>query len=82
MTSRTTRRRTPHQRVGPRTEILEKLPVEEREVLVLSSFYGLARDEIAGIIDTSVDAVDALMRRAQSHLRVLLTGDAGNLRAA
>jgi DNA-directed RNA polymerase specialized sigma24 family protein len=53
-------------------EILEYLPDEEREVLVLSSFYGLARDEVAGIIGESVAAVDGLMRRARADLHVLL----------
>jgi DNA-directed RNA polymerase specialized sigma24 family protein len=59
------------------TAILDRLPESEREVLILANFYGLARDEIAGIIGSSVDGVDALMRRALTHLRFLLSS--GNL---
>jgi DNA-directed RNA polymerase specialized sigma24 family protein len=70
-----------HQPAVP-TEILDRLPVEEQEVLVLSSFYGLAKDEIASLLGASVGAVDTLLRRAQQDLRLLLTTRMPGARAA
>jgi DNA-directed RNA polymerase specialized sigma24 family protein len=64
------------------TAILEHLPLEEREVLILSSFYGLARDEIAGVMGASADMVDALRRRAVEHLRYVLTSGRSQVAAA
>ncbi len=48
------------------------MPPEEQEIVILSSFYGLAKEEIAGIMGASVSAVDRLMTRAVEHLRSLL----------
>jgi len=62
--------------------VLAHLPEEEREVLILSKFYGLARDEIAGIIGSSVDVVDALMSRAVADLRRVLTSGSMRVQAA
>jgi len=62
--------------------ILEHLPLEEREVLILSSFYGLARDEIGSLIGASADMVDALLRRATEHLRYVLTAGRSQIAAA
>lgn len=64
------------------TALLNHLPLEEREVLILSSFYGLARDEIGSVIGASADMVDALMRRAAEHLRYLLTSGRSQVAAA
>ena len=64
------------------TALLNRLPLEEREVLILSSFYGLACDEIASIIGASADMVDALKRRAVQHLRYLLTSGRSQVAAA
>ena len=64
------------------TALLNRLPLEEREVLILSSFYGLARDEIASILGASADMVDALKRRATEHLRYLLTSGRSQVAAA
>ena len=55
-------------------DVLSQLPVEEREVLVLWKYYGLARDEIASIIGSSVEVVDALLRHGVADLRRALTG--------
>ena len=82
MTPRTPRRRAHLPPVHPDPNVLEQLAPEEEEVLVLSSFYGLAKDEIASVLGASVDAVDALFRSGCSHLRVLLAGRDGDLRAA
>ena len=62
--------------------LLNNLPLEEREVLILSSFYGLARDEIGAIIGASADMVDALLRRATEHLRFVLTAGRSQIAAA
>ena len=55
-------------------DVLAHLPLEEREVLILWKYYGLARDEIASVIGSSVEAVDALLRNAVADLRHVLTG--------
>ena len=55
-------------------DVLAHLPLEEREVLILWKYYGLARDEIASVIGSSVEAVDALLRHAVYDLRRVLTG--------
>jgi DNA-directed RNA polymerase specialized sigma24 family protein len=62
--------------------VLDRLPHDEREVLILASFYGLARDEIASLIGASVDIVDALTTRAVEHLRYILTSGGLKIRAA
>jgi DNA-directed RNA polymerase specialized sigma24 family protein len=56
--------------------------MEEREVLILSNFYGLGRDEIASVIGRSVEVVDTLMRHAIIDLRRALTSDGVQNRAA
>ena len=63
-------------------DLLDRLPTEEREVLILSSFYGLARDEIASILGASVGLVDALLQRARNDLRRLLVARWPEARAA
>jgi hypothetical protein len=52
--------------------VLDRLAPEEQEILILSSFYGLAKDEIAGIVGASVSAVEHVLARAVEHLRRLL----------
>ena len=54
-------------------EVLDRIPDEEREVLILSSYYGLARDEIASIVGGSVEFVDGLLSCAREDLRLALT---------
>ena len=63
-------------------DVLAHLPVDEREVLILSKFYGLACDEIASIIGASVEVVDALMRHAVADLRRVLTSGSMRVQAA
>ena len=55
------------------TALLDRLPKTEREVLILSKYYGLARDEIASVLGSSVEVVDRLLRRALGDLRRVLT---------
>jgi len=62
--------------------VLDRLPREEREVLILANFYGLARDEIASLIGDSAEMVDALTSRAVEHLRYILTSGGLQVRAA
>jgi hypothetical protein len=54
-------------------KVLERLLPQEQEVVILSSFYGLAKDEIASIVGSSIDVVDTLLCQAKEHLRRLLT---------
>lgn len=85
MPSRTPPRRSPSQRspsAAPGLDLLERLPEDEREILILSSFYGLAKDEIASVIGVSVQWVDALAARAREHLRLLLATTWPETRAA
>jgi len=60
----------PHHGAGD--DVIDHLPPQEQEVVVLASFYGLARDEIAGVIGASVQVVDTLMSQAVEHLRRVL----------
>lgn len=52
---------------------LDKLPKNQRVAFVLSKLDGVSSQEIAGILDTSLSSVDALIHRAklnlQKHLR-------------
>lgn len=57
----------------PGDGVLEELPLVEQEVMILSHFYGLARNEIASIIGASVSVVDQLISSAVEHLRQQLT---------
>ncbi len=58
----------------PGEGILAELPPAEQEVLLLSCFYGLVRDEIAELIGASVELVDALTASAIQQLRRRLVG--------
>lgn len=53
---------------------LEKLPVRQREALVLNRFQGLRYKEIAAVMETTVSGVESLIQRALSGLRKDLTG--------
>jgi RNA polymerase sigma-70 factor (ECF subfamily) len=51
---------------------VERLPLSQREVLLLSRFVGLSHEEIARVTETSVGAVRVTLHRALSRLRDLL----------
>ena len=52
-------------------EALSRLPVEKRELIILSRFQQLRYDAIADILDCSVAAVKVRMHRAMNDLRTL-----------
>ncbi len=51
---------------------IEALPEKERFAVILREYEGLAYDEIAGALDTSVPAVKSLLFRARASLRIRL----------
>jgi RNA polymerase sigma-70 factor (ECF subfamily) len=68
------------ERTALRAEVIEqiqaallKLPPEQRLALILSDIQGLAYDEIAHTMETSLGTVKSRISRARAHLRALLT---------
>ena len=53
---------------------IERLPENQRRALVLSRFEGLAYEDIATVMDSSLQAVKSLLWRARENLRVALAG--------
>jgi RNA polymerase sigma-70 factor (ECF subfamily) len=74
MESQPSREPGPYQKLEKRQEVamvrraLAKLPVEKREVLVLSRFQNLKYEEIARILDCEVGAVKVRVYRAMKQL--------------
>lgn len=62
--------------LGERAKLLHsaigRLPDNQRRALLLSRFEGLAYEEIATVMDTSLQAVKSLLWRARENLRVAL----------
>ena len=62
--------------LGERAKLLHlaigRLPDNPRRALLLSRFEGLAYEEIATVMDTSLQAVKSLLWRARENLRVAL----------
>jgi RNA polymerase sigma-70 factor (ECF subfamily) len=54
------------------TAALARLPLRQREALVLHYYQELPQAEVAALMDTSVDALESLLRRARSQLRAQL----------
>ncbi|MEM8530404.1 MAG: sigma-70 family RNA polymerase sigma factor [Chloroflexota bacterium] len=54
---------------------LEKLPEEQRVVLVLSDIQGLAYEEIAEVTETNLGTVKSRLSRARARLRSILKGE-------
>jgi len=54
------------------------LPENQRRALQLSRFEGLGYDEIAGVMDLSVQAVKSLLWRARENLRQALSAQLGD----
>jgi len=48
---------------------ISALPERQQSALLLRHEQGLSQDEIAQVLDTSVDAVESLLKRARSALR-------------
>jgi RNA polymerase sigma-70 factor (ECF subfamily) len=55
------------------TEFIDRLPLNYRLVLVLSDMKGLSNQEIADILEISIDNVKIRLHRARSKLRSALT---------
>ena len=51
---------------------LDKLPKNQKTAFVLSKYDGMSNAEIAGIMDMSVSAIEALIHRAKKKLKELL----------
>jgi len=54
-------------------QAISKLPVNQRTAFILHKVEGLSQTEIAGIMETSVSAIESLMVRARQKLKVLLS---------
>ncbi len=53
---------------------LERLPVRQRQAIVLHTYQDLSNIESADIMDVSVEALESLLSRARRTLRTLLNG--------
>jgi RNA polymerase sigma-70 factor, ECF subfamily len=53
---------------------ISRLPENQRRALLLSRFEGLAYEDIATVMDSSLQAVKSLLWRARENLRVALAG--------
>ena len=56
---------------------LDSLPDNQRTAIVLSKYDDLPQKEIAGIMNTSEGAVEALIQRAKKNLRIKLSSPRG-----
>lgn len=64
-----------HRQLQQRLEgALARLPVQQRVALTLSYYEDLGNADIARIMNTSVTAVEALLKRGRQRLRELLKG--------
>ncbi len=54
------------------TEYIDKLPLNYRLVLVLSEIKGLSNQEIADILEISIDNVKIRLHRARAELKTAL----------
>lgn len=53
---------------------MERLPDQQRVALILSYYDDLSNAQIAEVMDTSVQAVESLLKRGRQHLRKQLHG--------
>lgn len=51
---------------------LDKLPKEQREILILRDIQGFSYDEIAGVLDLNLGTVKSRVHRARNSLRPIL----------
>lgn len=56
-------------------EALDSLPENQRTAIVLSKYDDLSQKEIADIMNTTEGAVEALMQRAKTNLRKILSSN-------
>ncbi len=62
----------PSARLEAARSVLERLPAEQREVLVLLGYYRLTRDEIGALLGQPLSRIDSLFRAAVRRLREIL----------
>lgn len=60
------------QNAGKVTKAIDSLPEKQRVVFILSKYDELSQSEIAKIMDTTEGAVEQLLQRAKSNLRLKL----------
>lgn len=51
---------------------IAKLPAEQKEALLLREYHGFGYEEIAQVLDCSLEKVKVLIFRARSHLKAVL----------
>ncbi len=56
------------------SDALSRLPVNQRIALTLVEYEELSYEQVADVLDTTVEAVRSLLRRARESLRPMLTG--------
>lgn len=65
---------------GQLEQAMRRLPDQQRIALILSYHDDLSNAEIAEIMETSVQAVESLLKRGRQHLRKILAGLEGEIR--
>jgi RNA polymerase sigma-70 factor, ECF subfamily len=62
---------------GKVREAIDRLPEQQRLAVVLSRYHGLAYEDVAEAMESSVPAVKSLLTRARENLRKALEGYVG-----
>ncbi|MEI8393644.1 MAG: sigma-70 family RNA polymerase sigma factor [Rhodospirillaceae bacterium] len=63
--------------LGEMMRVLETLPAEQRQVLLLVALEGMKYDEVAKVLDVPIGTVMSRLSRAREAMRVRLAGGAG-----
>jgi len=53
-------------------DVLQQLPREQRELIILLGFYRMTRDEISALLGQPLSRIDAVFRAAVRSLRSIL----------
>ncbi|QLH69841.1 RNA polymerase sigma factor [Rhodopseudomonas palustris] len=61
---------------------MQRLPEQQRIAVILSYHENMSNAEIAEVMDTTIAAVESLLKRGRQQLRARLSGDESELRAA
>jgi RNA polymerase sigma-70 factor (ECF subfamily) len=59
---------------------MQKLPDQQRVSVILSYHDGLSNSEIAKVMETTVPAVESLLKRGRQRLKQLLRQAEGDIR--
>ena len=57
---------------------MQRLPEQQRVAVILSYHENMSNGEIAEVMDTTVAAVESLLKRGRQQLKDLLAGTAGH----